>query len=188
VPVSEIKAARRRAVQGLLEATRLHEKDKGVRESRNTCPSSSPSCAVLCCAVCFQCIGCLLYLSVCLSVCQSLCLSVCVCVPFCSSVCVCPSVCLSICLLSVFLYVFIFLSSLYLFVCLSIVVLKDNARYPFQCGIEVQSPHHTQRNHIIPSLTPLYHHCSHRYTAHINQPLSASFSSLPTLHFIIHIL
>ena len=161
MPVSEIKAARRRAVQGLLEATRLHEKDKGVRESRNTCPCSSPSCPVLCCAV--------------PSVISALddycvCLSVCVCVPFCSSVCVCPSVCLSAYLLSVFLYVFIFLSSLYLFVCLSIMVLKDNARYPYQCGIEVQSPHHTQKNHIIPSLTPLYHHCSHRYTAHINQP------------------
>jgi hypothetical protein len=54
VPVSEIKAARRRAVQGLLEATRLHEKDKGVRRVRTGARVTlSPAlcCAVLCCSV-----------------------------------------------------------------------------------------------------------------------------------------
>lgn len=69
VPVSEIKAARRRAVQGLLEATRLHEKDKGVRRVLNRVLCRAVLCCVaLCCAFCHGCTRYLQVLCVCLSV------------------------------------------------------------------------------------------------------------------------
>jgi hypothetical protein len=95
VPVSEIKAARRRAVQGLLEATRLHEKDKGVRRVRTGARvTHSPAlcCAVLYCAVLCCTVLCCVLNSHCTRHLQScFCLSV-----FCVSLCI---VCLtSVCL------------------------------------------------------------------------------------------